>query len=121
MLIVGIGTAQAAPVSPAASNWSVSYGTARAAGTYTVVPSNFFFRTYTVDGQLSNTGSACYHVVYLVAEDLGALPYSSDAQCGPGTLPLHFETTVGPLGAVTVLVCQGQPDDNAACGPSQQL
>ena len=120
MLVAGIGTAQAAPVSPAASNWSVSYGTANAAGTYTVT-SNFFFRTYTLDGQLTNTGSACYHVLYLVAEDLVAYPYSSAAQCGPGTLPLHFETTVGPLGAVTVLVCQGQPDDNAACGPSQQL
>jgi hypothetical protein len=121
LLALGVGTAQAQPASPAANTWGVSYQTAHAGGTYTVT-SDFLFVIYTIDGQLTNTGSGCYHVLYLVQDDLTVYGSSSAAQCGPGTLPLHFSGYVtGGLGAVSVGVCAGQPDDNNSCGPFQRL
>jgi opacity protein-like surface antigen len=120
LLALGAGTAQAQPVSPAADSWSVSYQSAHAGGTYSVT-SDFLYRTYTIDGQLTNSGSGCYHVLYLVQDDLAGYGQSSAAQCGSGTLPLHFSASVSVLGAVSVGVCAGQPDDNNSCGPFQQL
>jgi opacity protein-like surface antigen len=120
LFALGVGAAQAQPASPAANTWGVSYQTAHAGGSYTVT-SEFLTRTYTIDGQLTNTGSGCYHVLYLVQNDLAGYGQSSEAQCGTGTLPLHFSASVSVLGAVSVAVCAGQPDDNRSCGPLQQL
>src|SRR3954468_16263050 len=110
----GIGAAQAQPVTPA-STWQVSYGTATASGTAA-------FTTYPmvqVSGQLTNTGSDCYYVEFMVTGFLDSYPLPSKTQCGPGTLPLGF-TVYQPI-AITAEVCKGAPGYPYDCGPGRQI
>lgn len=119
-LCIGIGTAQASTVTPALT-WHASDGTAQASGNWSFTPDPFFGGTIDVSGQLTNSGSGCYHVEYLVSQDIFPLPSSSAAQCGPGMLPLSFSTYIGPLGGVSIEVCQGQAGDMTSCGVPYQL
>jgi hypothetical protein len=121
LLCVGIGTAQAKTVTPADLTWHASYGTAQASGNWSFTPVPVFGGTIDVSGQLTNSGSGCYHVEYLVSQDIIPVPTSSAAQCGPGTLPLSFSTYIGPLGGVSIEVCLGQAGDMTSCGVPYQL
>jgi hypothetical protein len=111
------GVAEAAPAAPAVtpSTWSVSYGTASAAGTATE-----FLTTLFIGGSLQNTGPGCYFVRATAYTDLGGDTEESARQCGSGATPVNLSFAVNALTQVAeVRVCRVAAP--TVCGAAQTL
>lgn len=111
LALLPASSATAAPGTTAAGTpWQASYQTAEASGTAEFQRTSIFGGELTVTGQLTNTGSDCYFAGLYVTRDFGGSWSPSEVQCGPGTQPVDFSTSVfGGTWTAWVYVCQGQP------------
>ncbi|MEU1056168.1 hypothetical protein [Streptomyces sp. NPDC005876] len=122
---VGLLTAAAAPVAadqPARAAapvpWSVSLGTAGAAGERWTEPSAYpGLPDLVISGTLTNTGTGCYAVWTRFYRDFSVGPVTKQAEiCGPGSAAVAARQSYGFTTTGYVTVCRGTAN-TADCAP----
>lgn len=113
------------PASPgvAVEPWEVQHRNGFAGGTYEIVPSGFFFKTITVEGELgSSVPGECYEAQLMVNHDLTVWFYDVATHCGTGSTPLVTSAS-GSIATTSfgIRLCQVVGGAVRDCGPVTRL
>ncbi|WP_381567041.1 hypothetical protein [Streptomyces eurythermus] len=126
MALAAIGVTLASAVPAMASEntaagtvpWSVSLGTASAAGNrWTETRSTGYGQDLVLNGKLTNTGAGCYSLWAQYWHDFSGTPAAKQVEiCGPGTVDVNVRHRYDYMTTGQITICMGTTN-TTDCAP----